>query len=212
MSTTKKRKADNDAVAAAASTNDTRINNSDNTTGEEVEAVVMNNHTEIMDAAKAGNHDKVLSLLDGADDEKDDDVKQASSSISSINNEKSSINNTNTNILSPRQLLASYQDPTTGTSPLMIASQYGHLHICQTLLENGAPWNAIDRYGKCAGNYATDAQQWDVVNLLVEAGTKAEVSLWCVWFLLCIKCYLAALTYIRFSFHFFIHTLYNAYS
>ena len=200
---TKKRKADNDAVAAAASTNDTRINNSDNTTGEEVEAVVMNNHTEIMEAAKAGNHDKVLSLLHDVDDEKNDDVKQASS-VNNINN--------NTNILSPRQLLASYQDPTTGTSPLMIASQYGHLHICQTLLDNGAPWNAIDRYGKCAGNYATDAQQWDVVNLLVEAGTKAEVSLWCVWFLLCIKCYLAALTYIRFSFHFFIHTLYNAYS
>ena len=200
---TKKRKADNDSVAAAVK-DDTRMHNSDNTSREVVDAmVVMNNHTEIMEAAKAGNHDKVLSLLHDVDDEKNDDVKQASS-VNNINN--------NTNILSPRQLLASYQDPTTGTSPLMIASQYGHLHICQTLLDNGAPWNAIDRYGKCAGNYATDAQQWDVVNLLVEAGTKAEVSLWCVWFLLCIKCYLAALTYIRFSFHFFIHTLYNAYS
>ena len=171
---TKKRKADNDSVAAAVK-DDTRMHNSDNTSREVVDAmVVMNNHTEIMEAAKAGNHDKVLSLLHDVDDEKNDDVKQASS-VNNINN--------NTNILSPRQLLASYQDPTTGTSPLMIASQYGHLHICQTLLDNGAPWNAIDRYGKCAGNYATDAQQWDVVNLLVEAGTKAEVSLWCVWFL-----------------------------
>ena len=34
----------------------------------------MNNHTEIMEAAKAGNHDKVLSLLHDADDEKDREV------------------------------------------------------------------------------------------------------------------------------------------
>ena len=32
-----------------------------------------------------------------------------------------------------------------------------------------------DRRGKCAGNHATDGEHWDVVNLLVEAGTKAEV-------------------------------------
>ena len=166
---------------AAAAEDDMRMNNNDNT-GEVVDAMVVNHHTEIMEAAKAGNHDKVLSLLHDVDVEKNDDVKQ-DSSISSIN-EKSN----NTTILSPRQLLASYQDPTTGTSPLMIASQYGHIKICQTLLDNGAPWNAIDRYGKCAGDYATDAQRWDVVNLLVEAGTKAEVSHVCIvcvyWFLL----------------------------
>ena len=57
----------------------------------------------------------------------------------------------------------------------MNAAQKGALDICQTLIDVGAPWNAVDRYGKCAGDYATEAQKWDVVNYLVEVGTKAEV-------------------------------------
>ena len=69
------------------------------------------------------------------------------------------------------------QDPNSGLSPLMEAARNGHISICEILLENGAPWNAIDRYGKCAGNYATDHQHWDIVNLLVDAGTKAELIL-----------------------------------
>ncbi len=72
---------------------------------------------------------------------------------------------------------ASLQDEETGLSPLMIAAKNGHLDICKVLLEDGAPWNAIDRQGKCAGNYATENEHWDIVNLLVDAGTKAELIL-----------------------------------
>jgi len=74
-------------------------------------------------------------------------------------------------------IAASLQDDKTGLSPLMIAAKCGHLELCQLLLEEGAPWNAIDRNGKCAGNYATDLEHWEVVNLLVDAGTKAELLL-----------------------------------
>jgi protein arginine N-methyltransferase 2 len=75
------------------------------------------------------------------------------------------------------QLTASLQDETTGQSPLMAAAEKGHVGACHLLLEQGAPWNAVDRRGRCAGNYATDAEHWDIVNLLVEHGTKAELIL-----------------------------------
>jgi type IV protein arginine methyltransferase len=74
-------------------------------------------------------------------------------------------------------LYFSEQDMETGLSPLMAASKAGHLLLVQELLNGGAPWNAIDRRGQCAGNYATDAEHWDVVNLLVEWGTRAELIL-----------------------------------
>jgi len=74
-------------------------------------------------------------------------------------------------------LLHSHQNPTDGISPLMIAAQSGQLQTCQLLIDKGAPWNAVDRKGKCAGNYATDGEFWEVVNFLVDAGTKAELIL-----------------------------------
>jgi protein arginine N-methyltransferase 2 len=74
-------------------------------------------------------------------------------------------------------LYCSQQDKETGMSPLMAASKVGNLALVQELLNAGAPWNAIDRAGQCAGNYATDAECWDVVNLLVEWGTRAELIL-----------------------------------
>ena len=111
-------------------------------------------HTQMMEASSSGNTAQVLSLLQlaAADD---------SSSIG-IGNQK--------------HLLAAQQDPATGLSPLMLAAQNGHVDICNILLEAGAPWNAVDRYGKCAGNWAQENEHWEVVNLLVEEGTKAEVS------------------------------------
>ena len=69
------------------------------------------------------------------------------------------------------------QDEKTGISPLMMAAKFGNIEICELLLEKGAPWNAIDRYGKCAGNYASDAGHQNVVDLLVDAGVKAEFIL-----------------------------------
>jgi len=112
-------------------------------------------HTQMMEASSSGNTAQVLSLLQlaAADD---------SSSIG-IGNQK--------------HLLAAQQDPATGLSPLMLAAQNGHVDICKILLEAGAPWNAVDRYGKCAGNWAQENEHWEVVNLLVEEGTKAELIL-----------------------------------
>jgi protein arginine N-methyltransferase 2 len=72
---------------------------------------------------------------------------------------------------------ACQQDESTGISPLMAASKAGHLELVHMLLDEGAPWNAIDRNGQCAGNYATDAEQWNVVNLMVEWGTRSELIL-----------------------------------
>eukprot|EP00934_Nitzschia_sp_Nitz4_P001935 Nitzschia sp. Nitz4//scaffold43_size134323//87404//88671//NITZ4_003310-RA/size134323-augustus-gene-0.240-mRNA-1//-1//CDS//3329551981//1935//frame0 len=71
----------------------------------------------------------------------------------------------------------SQQDLETGLSPLMAAAKVGNEELCVQLLEAGAPWNAIDRQGRCAGNYATDAEHWGVVNLLVEWGTRSELIL-----------------------------------
>lgn len=72
---------------------------------------------------------------------------------------------------------ARQQDDATGKSPLMVASEVGHIHLVQYLLEQGAPWNAVDRYGQCAGNYAAVGEHWDVVNMLVDHGTRAELIL-----------------------------------
>jgi protein arginine N-methyltransferase 2 len=74
-------------------------------------------------------------------------------------------------------LYARQQDQATGKSPLMVASEVGHKPVVQYLLEQGAPWNAVDRYGKCAGNFATNAEHWEIVNLLVDHGTRAELIL-----------------------------------
>ena len=72
---------------------------------------------------------------------------------------------------------ASLQDDTTGRSPLMAAAASGYGPICALLLEHGAPWNAVDRSGQCAGNYATHHEHWDVVNMLVDHATRAELIL-----------------------------------
>lgn len=70
------------------------------------------------------------------------------------------------------------QDPNTGMSPLMMSSKCGYLSIVEYLLkECSASWNARDQYGLCAGNYATDHQQWDIVNYIVDWATKCELIL-----------------------------------
>ena len=75
------------------------------------------------------------------------------------------------------RLYACQQDLETGISPLMAASKSGNVQFVQELLDYGAPWNAIDRQGQCAGNYAMVAEQWEVVNLLVDWATRAELIL-----------------------------------
>ena len=76
------------------------------------------------------------------------------------------------------RLYCCQQDFETGISPLMAASKAGHESLVKMLLEDGgAPWNALDRHNKCAGDYATDHEHWSIVNLLVEMGTRAELIL-----------------------------------
>jgi protein arginine N-methyltransferase 2 len=49
---------------------------------------------------------------------------------------------------------ATFQDDGSGTSCLMAAAAKGSLALVQLLLQHGAPWNALDRTGRCAGEYA----------------------------------------------------------
>lgn len=131
-------------------------------------------------ACSTGDITAVISFLAAAaEDDNYDHGHGVVDSEENVRCNSRSNNDDEKNHLSRAQLLASQQDPTTGLSPLMIASQHGHVDICQVLLDAGAPWNAVDRNGKCAGDYATDMQHWDVVNLLVDMGTKAEVSQCC---------------------------------
>jgi type IV protein arginine methyltransferase len=70
------------------------------------------------------------------------------------------------------------QDELTGVSPLMKAAAAGHVSIVQFLLQTGkAPWNAVDRQGQCAGNYAVNNEQWDCVNVLVDWAVRSELIL-----------------------------------
>mmetsp|Transcript_15308 Transcript_15308/g.42470 ORF Transcript_15308/g.42470 Transcript_15308/m.42470 type:complete len:484 (+) Transcript_15308:142-1593(+) len=79
---------------------------------------------------------------------------------------------------SMNRLYCCQQDAETGLSPLMAAAKAGNAGLVRTLLEEGgAPWNALDRNNKCAGDHATDHEHWDVVNLLVEWATRSELIL-----------------------------------
>ena len=80
-------------------------------------------------------------------------------------------------LLAQDTLYACQQDPTTGLSPLMVAAKVGNLHLAELLLHHGAPWNALDRNGKCAGNYATEQSHWTLVNFLVDWAVRAELIL-----------------------------------
>ena len=70
---------------------------------------------------------------------------------------------------------AFYQEEDKGVSALMTAAGAGHADIVQALLQAGAPWNAVDRYGRCAGQYAVDAGHQGIVDTLVSAGVRAEL-------------------------------------
>jgi hypothetical protein len=74
--------------------------------------------------------------------------------------------------------IATYQDPSTGQSALMVAaSEQSCIPVIELLLEKGAVWNAVDRHGKCAGNYAVDIGNQEAINVLVEAAVRAELLL-----------------------------------
>ena len=70
---------------------------------------------------------------------------------------------------------AFYQDETDGQSVLMAAASAGALGLVRTLLAAGAPWNAVDRSARCAGDYALAASHQAVVDEIVSAGVRAEL-------------------------------------
>ena len=69
------------------------------------------------------------------------------------------------------------QENEKGLSALMIAAAGGHDECVHELLVAGAPWNAIDRSGRCAGNHALDAGHQHIVDALVDAAVRAELLL-----------------------------------
>ncbi|EDQ87989.1 uncharacterized protein MONBRDRAFT_33022 [Monosiga brevicollis MX1] len=68
-----------------------------------------------------------------------------------------------------------YQRDSDGKSCLMAAAENGHLDAVQLLLQEGAPWNAVDRSARCAGEYAVSEGYQDIVDALVDAGVRAEL-------------------------------------
>ncbi|KAL2620202.1 hypothetical protein R1flu_000407 [Riccia fluitans] len=62
-----------------------------------------------------------------------------------------------------------------GLTPLMHAVLNGHSSVLNTLLEAGAPWNALDPSGRCAGNYALEDEHQDAIEVLLIAGIRAEL-------------------------------------
>lgn len=78
-------------------------------------------------------------------------------------------------ILDRKVVTASYQDEATGRSALMAAAGAPSLECVQLLLERGAPWNALDRSGRCAGEYAMAAGSQACVDALVNAGVQAQL-------------------------------------
>ena len=52
----------------------------------------------------------------------------------------------------------------------MAAAGGGHTELVKELLAKGAPWNAIDKQGRCAGEYAMEAGQQEAVDILLDAG------------------------------------------
>mmetsp|Transcript_34546 Transcript_34546/g.106168 ORF Transcript_34546/g.106168 Transcript_34546/m.106168 type:complete len:351 (+) Transcript_34546:517-1569(+) len=70
---------------------------------------------------------------------------------------------------------AGAQNDATGESALMRAASAANVDAVALLLERGAPWNALDRQGRCAGDYATDARSQECVDALVAAGVRAQL-------------------------------------
>ena len=70
---------------------------------------------------------------------------------------------------------AAYQRDSDGQSVMMAAAASGLAKHVQILLQHGAPWNALDRKGRCAGQYALSRGHQAVVDMLVNAGVMAEL-------------------------------------
>ena len=70
---------------------------------------------------------------------------------------------------------AAYQDEETGCSCLMRAAKHGCLSNVSQLLAAGAPWNAVDRQGLCAGDHALAGGHEDTAAALLDAGEHVRL-------------------------------------
>ncbi|VDL62834.1 unnamed protein product [Hymenolepis diminuta] len=70
-----------------------------------------------------------------------------------------------------------FQDPQTGMSVLMAAAGSGHIEIVRYLLDQGAPWNAVDRKYRCAGDYAAMNGHQAIVDLIMDHAVMSELIL-----------------------------------
>eukprot|EP00754_Rhynchopus_humris_P044857 Rhum_TRINITY_DN4437_c0_g2::Rhum_TRINITY_DN4437_c0_g2_i1::g.14219::m.14219/K18477/RMT2; type IV protein arginine methyltransferase len=62
-----------------------------------------------------------------------------------------------------------------GCTALMAAAKGGHAEVISLLVQYGAPWNAVDRFNRCAGDYAIASGQQEIVDQLVQVGVQAEL-------------------------------------
>lgn len=76
------------------------------------------------------------------------------------------------------RLLAAGADPclpaAEGATPLMKAAEAGSAECIALLLEAGAPWNALDEDGYCAGDYATASKNRGAIELLMDWAVRCE--------------------------------------
>ncbi|KAI8469903.1 MAG: S-adenosyl-L-methionine-dependent methyltransferase [Monoraphidium minutum] len=76
------------------------------------------------------------------------------------------------------QLLAAGADACTpgggGVTPLMAAAEAGSAGGVAALLRAGAPWNALDDDGYCAGDYANAGKNPEVIETLLNWGVQCE--------------------------------------
>ncbi|KAL5107922.1 Protein arginine N-methyltransferase 2 [Taenia crassiceps] len=70
-----------------------------------------------------------------------------------------------------------FQDPQTGMSVLMAAAGAGHAEVVRYLLDEGAPWNAVDRRYRCAGDYAAMNRQQAIVDMIMDHAVMSEMIL-----------------------------------
>jgi protein arginine N-methyltransferase 2 len=70
-----------------------------------------------------------------------------------------------------------YSNPEDGVTPLMSAAEGGHIPLITALLEAGAPWNAQDKDGYTAGEYATGSGNREAMPVLLDWAVTAELLL-----------------------------------
>lgn len=47
---------------------------------------------------------------------------------------------------------------------------HGHEDIIDLLLEHGIPWNSLDKQNKCAGDYALENENSNIIEKLITIG------------------------------------------